>query len=166
MSRFLVIFLLVLISLFTLEMLTPVQHHVIQPFTGLLAKISAALVTPFDSSVIAYGKILQFAPNGFAVSIEAGCNGVEATIVLTAAVLAFPADWRHKVAAIGIGFIAIQVLNIARIISLFYLGAWNMDIFSWIHLYFWPVLIMIDVLLVFMLYLRFLSQQQAEEAHG
>ena len=30
------------------------------------------------------GKVLQSASNGFAVSIEAGCNGVEATIVLVA----------------------------------------------------------------------------------
>ena len=33
-------------------------------------------------------------PANFAVSIEAGCNGVEATIVLAAAILAFPAPSR------------------------------------------------------------------------
>lgn len=94
MMRFMLIFLLVLISLFTVEMQSSVQHVVIGPFTGLLAKISAALIMPFDSTVLAYGKVLQFGPGGFAVSIEAGCNGVEATIVLIAAVLAFPAPWR------------------------------------------------------------------------
>jgi exosortase/archaeosortase family protein len=49
------------------------------------------------------------------------------------------------------------VMNIARIISLFYLGQWNMDVFTFIHLYLWPVLIMLDVMIVFMLYLRYLS---------
>ena len=159
MLRFVTTFLLILVALFTLEMLNPVQEHVITPFTSLLAHLSAVLILPFDNSVIAYGKILQFKDSGFAVSIEAGCNGVEATIVLIAAICAFPASWRARLIAIGLGFLAIQVLNIVRIISLFYLGNWNLEYFSWIHLYLWPALIMLDVLVVFIVYLRYLSKQ-------
>ena len=159
MLRFVTTFLLILIALFTLEMLNPVQEHVITPFTSLLAHLSAVLILPFDNSVIAYGKVLQFKDSGFAVSIEAGCNGVEATIVLIAAIGAFPANWRARLIAIGLGFLAIQVLNIVRIISLFYLGNWNLEYFSWIHLYLWPALIMLDVLVVFIFYLRYLSKQ-------
>ena len=167
MTRFIVVFVLVLLTLFTLEMLTPVQEQVIVPFTALLASLSASLIVPFDSSVIAYGKILQFGDSGFAVSIESGCNGVEATIVLIAAVIAFPASWRSRLLAIGLGFLAIQAMNIVRIISLFYLGNWNLDIFSWVHLYLWPVLIMLDVLIVFLVYLRYLSNRSgAQPAHG
>ena len=159
MLRFVMTFLLILITLFTVEMLNPVQEHVITPFTSLLAHLSAVLILPFDNSVIAYGKVLQFKDSGFAVSIEAGCNGVEATIVLIAAICAFPASWRARLIAIGLGFLAIQVLNIVRIISLFYLGNWNLEYFSWIHLYLWPALIMLDVLVVFIVYLRYLSKQ-------
>jgi exosortase H (IPTLxxWG-CTERM-specific) len=159
MLRFVTTFLLILIALFTLEMLNPVQEHVITPFTSLLAHLSAVLILPFDNSVIAYGKILQFKDSGFAVSIEAGCNGVEATIVLIAAICAFPASWRARLTAIGLGFLAIQVINNVRIISLFYLGNWNLEYFSWIHLYLWPALIMLDVLVVFIVYLRYLSKQ-------
>jgi exosortase H (IPTLxxWG-CTERM-specific) len=158
-ARFVTVFLLILVALFTLELLTPVQEHVITPFTSLLAKLSATLILPFDSSVTAYGKILQFKDTGFAVSIEAGCNGVEATIVLIAAIVAFPASWRARLIAIGLGFVAIQVMNLARIISLFYLGNWNMEYFTWIHLYLWPALIMLDVLVVFIIYLRYLSKK-------
>ena len=160
MTRFVSIFLLVLVTLFTLEILTPVQEHVIVPFTGLLAQLSAALILPFDSTAVAYGKVLQFKDTGFAVSIEAGCNGVEAAIVLIAAIIAFPASWRSRLMAIILGFLAIQVMNITRIISLFYLGNWNMDVFSWIHLYLWPALIMLDVLIVFVVYLRYLSRKK------
>ncbi len=160
MARFITLFSVILISLFTIEMLVPVQEHVIAPFTGMLARLSAAIILPFDSSAVAYGKILQFRDTGFAVSIEAGCNGVEATIVLIAAVIAYPASWRARFLAIVLGFLAIQVMNLARIISLFYLGNWNMAFFSWIHLYLWPALIMLDVLIVFIVYLRYLSAQQ------
>ena len=34
-----------------------------------------------------------------------------------------------------------------------------MEYFSWIHLYLWPALIMLDVLVVFIVYLRYLSVQ-------
>ncbi|MBT7718265.1 MAG: exosortase H [Halieaceae bacterium] len=159
MKRFVITFVIVLVALFSLEMLNPVQEHLVVPFTTMLAKISAALISPFDNGVIAYGKVLQFKDTGFAVSIEAGCNGVEATIVLIAAVVAYPASWKARISAIALGFLAIQVLNIARIISLFYLGDWDIDIFSWVHLYLWPSLIMLDVLVVFIVYLRYLSRK-------
>lgn len=159
MQRFLGIFLLVLVGLFTLEMLMPVQQYVIIPFTESLARLSAIILQPIDSSVMAYGKVLRFNDTGFAVSIEAGCNGVEATIVLIAAVLAFPAPWKARCIAIGLGFLAVQSVNVIRIISLFYLGNWNIDAFTWIHLYLWPALIMLDVLIVFIIYLRYLARQ-------
>jgi len=164
MARFIGIFLLVLLVLFGLEMMEPVHVMVVEPFTGYIAKLSAWLITPFDDSVIAYGRVLRDGVNGFAVSIESGCNGVEATIVLIAAVVAFPATWRQRVMAILLGFVAIQVANLARIISLFYLGQWNLDMFNWIHLYLWPILIMLDVLIVFILYLRYISNYEEQPA--
>ena len=165
MARFLLLFCSVLAALFTIEMLKPVQEAVIQPFTGLLASISTAIIVPFDDTVIAQGRVLRDATSGFAVSIEAGCNGVEAAIVLIAGVVAFPATLKHKVVAIVAGFFFVQALNIVRIISLFYLGQWNYTVFEWFHLYLWPVLIMLDVLIVFAVYLRWLGKAQpAEEA--
>ena len=159
MARFLIIFLALLAVLFTVEMLEPVQQHVVQPFTASLADISAALIMPFDDQVTTSGRVLRHTGNYFAVSIEAGCNGVEAAIVLIAAVIAFPARWLQKLAAIAIGFLAIQVMNILRIVSLFYLGMWNTEVFTWTHLYLWPVLIMLDVLVVFLLYLRVVNRE-------
>lgn len=158
MTRFIVIFTVALVGLFTLELLDPVQAAVVQPFTGWLADISVALITPFDDNVVSYGRVIRSTTTQFAVSIEAGCNGVEAAIVLIAGVLAFPARAHHKCIAIILGFLAIQVMNIARIISLFYIGQWNIDIFTWTHLYLWPVLIMLDVLVVFLVYLRHLNR--------
>ena len=162
MTRFLLVFCGVLGSLFAMEMLSPVQQAVIQPFTVLLANVSTAVIVPFDNTVIAQGRILRDATTGFAVSIEAGCNGVEATIVLVAGIMAFPASLRHKMIAILVGFLFVQALNIVRIISLFYLGQWNYTVFEWFHLYLWPVLIMLDVLVVFAIYLQWLGKQHPE----
>jgi exosortase H (IPTLxxWG-CTERM-specific) len=105
---------------------------------------------------------LRDAATGFAVSIEAGCNGVEAAIVLIAGILAFPASFRYKLIAILAGFFFVQALNVVRIISLFYLGQWNYTVFEWFHLYLWPVLIMLDVLIVFAIYLQWLGKHHTQ----
>ena len=162
MAKFLLIFCSVLAVLFAIEMLNPVQEAVIHPFTVVLADVSTAVILPFDDTVIAQGRILRDATTGFAVSIEAGCNGVEAAIVLIAGIVAFPASIRHKVIAILAGFLFVQALNIVRIISLFYLGQWNYTVFEWFHLYLWPVLIMLDVLVVFAIYLQWLGKRHPE----
>ena len=137
--------------------LTPwVQDYFVVPWTNQLAAISAFFVTLFDPNVVAAGKVIRSTTNGFAVSIEAGCNGVEATIVLLAAILAFPAPWKNKLLGLIVGTIAVQGLNVVRVISLFYLGQWDFQVFEWAHLYVWQALIMLDVLIVWLLWVRML----------
>ena len=72
--------------------------------------------------------------------------------------LAYPAPWRYKLLGIGAGFLAIQALNLVRIISLFYLGQWNRTWFDWFHLYLWQALIVLDALVAFLVWLRWLPQ--------
>ena len=93
--------------------------------------------------------------SGVALDVEAGCNGVEASIILLAAMLAFPATWRARLVGILIGLLSIHAVNILRIVSLFYIGQWNMTAFDWAHLYIWQALIMLDVFVVFLLWLRY-----------
>lgn len=158
MLRFFLIFLLIQGSLFVAELTKPVQEAFVTPFTEGIAAISAWLVKLFDSSVISQGIVIRNMDNGFAVAIQAGCNGVEATIVLIAAMVAFPSPWRWKLIGISVGFLAIQFMNLLRIITLFYLGQWNQTAFEWAHLYIWQALIMLDVLLVFLIWLRLLPK--------
>jgi exosortase H (IPTLxxWG-CTERM-specific) len=152
--RFFVLFLLLQAALFGAELTPWAQDWFVVPWTNALAAISARLVTLFDPGVVAAGKILQSKSSGFAVSIEAGCNGVEATIVLVAAILAFPASWKRKLLGLAVGIVAVQALNVVRVISLFYLGQWNLEVFEWAHLYVWQALIMLDVLIVWLIWVR------------
>lgn len=105
MLRFSVLFVVLLLALFTIEVLQPVQTHVIIPFTAGIAKVSVFLIELFDSGVVSAGKIIRDIESGFAVSIEPGCNGVEALIILFAALFAFPAPLKHKLIGFVIGFL-------------------------------------------------------------
>ena len=156
MLRFFVAFVALQAVLFGLELTPWVQQHLVAPWTSALAAACAWLVTLVDPAVVSAGKTLTSTVNGFAVSIEAGCNGVEATIVLAAAILAFPAPWQKKLLGLGAGILAVQGLNVVRVISLFYLGQWSLEVFEWAHLYVWQALIMLDVLVVWLIWIRLL----------
>ena len=158
MLRFLLIFLGWVILLFALELLRPVEEHAVQPFTAALATASASLMQPFDSSVASAGKVLYNTQSGFAVAIEAGCNGVEAMLILVAAMLAWPASAKQRLVGIGVGTLSVQLLNLVRIITLYYLGQWSPTLFEWAHLYLWQALIMLDVLVVWLLWLHWMGR--------
>lgn len=163
MWRFLLLFLLIQFALFAVEMLDPVQAAVIMPWTGVLADVSAWLLQLFDDNVIAQANLLRDKGSGFAVAIAPGCNGVEAMIVLLAAILAFPAPWLHRLKGVMYGFLAIQGLNLLRIISLYYLGQWNQEVFDWAHNYAWQAMIMLDALIVFLIWIRMMPGRRPAE---
>ena len=152
----LLVFMAILLALFVIELMEPVQVWVIQPFTAAVAKVSAVILQAFDSTAQAQGIVLSNIKTGAAVSIQPGCNGVEAMIVVIAAIAATSAPWKYKLIGFAVSFLAIQALNTLRIISLFYLLQWNPVWFEWAHLYLWQALIMLDGLIVYLLWLRLL----------
>lgn len=158
MRRFLLSFLGIGLLLYGLVYLPPVRDGLIAPFTDGLTTIAGSIITLFGGQAWVQGNILTIP--GFSVRILDLCNGVEATLLLWAVVLAFPAPWRYRLWGLLIGFLGVQVLNLLRIISLTYLGVWKPDWFHWFHWYVWDALILLDVLLLFMLWLRRLPLPQ------
>ena len=84
------------------------------------------------------------------MSIEAGCNGIETCLIFTTAVLVYPASWQMRMTGVGLGFVALQAVNVLRIIVLFYLAGQSEAVFRFAHLYLWQALIMLDVLVVWL----------------
>jgi exosortase H (IPTLxxWG-CTERM-specific) len=161
MIRFFILFTVLLVGLFTLEILQPAEKYVILPFTSYIADVSVWIIQLFDDNVMAISNVIRDKTTGFGVRIERGCNGVEAVIILFAAIFSFPAPFKNKVIGFVIGFFAIQALNLVRIVSLFYLGQWNQVAFEWFHLYLWQALIIMDALVVWLIWLRTLPQAKA-----
>ncbi len=163
MQRFLFVFIAVLTVLFTVQLIDVVHNAVVLPWTAFLAKASAWLIHPFDADMIAYGKVLQSVRTGHGVSIEPGCNGVEACIILFAAMIAFPSTLKQKMIGMTSGFVAVQALNLIRIITLYYLNIWNKTWFDFAHNYLWQALIMLDVVVVWLIWVRFVTRKEAAE---
>src|ERR1700761_7308136 len=59
----------------------------------------------------------------FAIAIRRGCDAVEPTWLLCAAILAFPGPWKRKLAGMLAGIVILQMLNLVRIVTLYLIGA-------------------------------------------
>lgn len=152
------LFALAALAQFAILLAAPVRPFV-DGFSGQLASASARLIGAFGGTCIQRAAILSNPANGFALEVRDGCNGVNVVILLWAAIVAYPSNWKWKLAGLAAGLVAIQLLNLFRLISLFYLGQYSMPVFEFAHLYLWETLIVIDAMVVFGMWSRRAGQQ-------
>jgi exosortase H (IPTLxxWG-CTERM-specific) len=152
-GRFVIFFALAALLQFAL-LLTPWFRPAIDGFSHALVRASSLLINALGGRASAQGALLGSPINGFTIEMKDGCNGVNVTILLWSAVLAFPVSRAWKLVGILVGAMAIQGLNFFRFISLFYLGQYSLSWFEFAHLYLWETLILLDALVVFGLWVR------------
>jgi exosortase H (IPTLxxWG-CTERM-specific) len=142
----------------------PVNDHVVVPFTEVLVRISTALLVVMGEKTVSFGTLIQ--SPAFAVDVKNGCNGLEAALLLVAAMLAFPAPPKHRVLGIAAGLAAIQGVNLFRIVSLFWLGAHHRDVFELFHAAVWQTLLILLAVGIFLAWSRRVSGGGPAEARG
>jgi exosortase H (IPTLxxWG-CTERM-specific) len=96
----------------------------------------------------------------FAITIKRGCDALEPSWLFCAAVLAFPASWRHRLRGIVAGVSLILTLNLVRIVSLYFLGIYTPAFFETMHLEVWPVLFIFIALGAWLFWVRWPRRQQ------
>jgi exosortase H (IPTLxxWG-CTERM-specific) len=148
MRRFLILFPVCLVAGFILVDLPGVAACV-AAFTQSLVTVSGSLIHAFGGSAVITGSVLMSPANGFGVRVENGCNAINVTILLWAAILTYPAGWTERVKGLAAGTLALHALNLVRIITLYYLGQHNRAWFDFAHYYLWESLIVLDTLAIF-----------------
>lgn len=108
------------VSYFILEITPGVRLGVIKRFTVLLAGAVAAVINLFGGGAVADGTLVK--SPAFILDITLGCDGVEATSLYLAGVLAYPASWRARLIGLAAGLPSIQVINVIRLVGLYYSG--------------------------------------------
>src|SRR6185295_16636364 len=138
---FLILFVVLLGGGFTLISVNWVNDHVIEPFTGGIARVSGATLRMLGQPVTMQGTMIR--SHRFAVNIRNGCNGVEALLIFLAAVLAFPASWKSRLTGLTLGILAIQVVNLVRVVALFLTGVYFPRIFDASHTVIWQTIVIL-----------------------
>ena len=160
-TQYLLLFALVALALFSVLATRWAERVFVAPFTQGLVEVSAALLRVFDDRVQADGDILRFSDGLGAVQVLAGCNAVEVCALLAAAILAFPGKLKYGVVGVVAGILALQTINLGRIISLLYLARGSPEVFDFFHNYVWDALIGLEGLLIFFFWTRWQTRRMS-----
>jgi len=128
---FVALFLVLLAGSFTLLSVSWVDQHAVVPFTAAVAGASGQILQVLGQNIERQGTVIL--SDRFSVNIENGCNGVEAMLIFIAAVLAFPAPWKARLWGVVLGLVAIQAVNLIRVVGLYLTGAYLPEYFDTTH---------------------------------
>jgi exosortase/archaeosortase family protein len=82
----------------------------------------------------------------YSISVAHGCDAIEPIALFVAAVLAFPTRWTPKLPGLLIGTLILAVMNLVRIVSLFYTGIHWPTAFETMHVDVWqPAFIVLSL---------------------
>jgi len=153
--RFLITYLILMAGFFFIIGFTPLQKivDVNGIYTNGVVLITSKILSALHIPTTCSGSIIHLP--SISLDVRFGCNGLEAVMIYSVAVLAFPATWRKKVYGIVAGFLIIQIINILRIVGLAYAGVYLQNIFHYIHIYVAQGIMIAIALGTFFLYLAF-----------
>jgi exosortase H (IPTLxxWG-CTERM-specific) len=103
------------------------------------AAMSAWLLRALGADGRAEGRLVTSALMEVQIIFE--CTAVYPIGIFAAAVLAYPATWRARLAGLAMGIPAIVAVNLCRIVSLCYIGHWYPGAFETAHLVVWQSLV-------------------------
>jgi len=157
--RFVFLYVLLITAFVLLIGLEPVQRIVDLNglYTGFIIRLSALLLKPLGIITGTEGSII-YLRNG-ALRVLFGCNGLEAFLIYSAAVLAFRASHRQKLLGILVGFWVLQFFNVLRIAMLSLMYVHFKQYFYLFHVYVAQGFMIALSFLLFLGYLHHVSRQ-------
>jgi len=119
-------------------------QQVVTPFTRGIALLTKGVLTLSGIPTQVAGTVVTTPL--FSVAIQNNCNAIYETALFIAAVLSYPATWRERAWGALLGFVALYLLNLIRVLSLIYVGSHFRQYFDVSHVYIWQSLFIIFAL--------------------
>ena len=129
-------------------------------FTQVVAAASAKILCLLHDQCASHGSVITLP--GLTLDVGAACSGLDAVIMYSVAVLAYPAAWKKKVLGVISGFVIIQAANLLRIVALSYIGIYLRDVFEFVHIYIAQGIMIALALGVFFIYLNNANRPEAD----
>jgi archaeosortase B (VPXXXP-CTERM-specific) len=98
---------------------------------------------------------------GLSVEVIEECTGAYEIIIFWAAVLAYPARWRAKLAGVLGGMMALLLINVLRMMFLVAVGSRWPESFQFMHIYFWQATLILMIVSVWILWIKLVANRTA-----
>jgi len=106
-----------------------------------LALISSGILNLFGQNTVVVGTTVQ--SSVFGISVVTACTGTFITGLFLIAVVAFPTRWLAKLIGAGIGLGGIFLVNIVRLVSLYFIGVHWPGFLDQAHQLIWQSLLIV-----------------------
>lgn len=136
--KFVGLFVLLMAIFYACTYIPIMDKKILPSYMRFNAKASAMILSLFGEGAKADNTYVSSAR--YSVNILHGCDAVEPTALFVAAVLAFPASIRSKFPGMIAGSIILAIINLLRIVSLFYTGIYYPKMFNIMHEDIWQSL--------------------------
>lgn len=136
--RFVAVFIGIVLAFYIFSQLGVFTKVVAPASMRFSAVTSEPVIRLVDGDVVRRDTVLSSSRGQ--VDVHFGCDALEPIVYFGAAVMAFPAAWKRRLIGLALGIPALFVLNIARIVSLYFVATRRPDWFDAAHRDIWQPL--------------------------
>ena len=139
---FVLLFAILMGVFYSITFLPVMNLKVFPAYMRFNAQASVVILNVFGEGADTRGTMVT-SPR-FSVDIQHGCDAIEPSALFIAAVLAFPASIYSKLPGLLLGTVALGLVNLIRIVTLFYTGIYYPRAFESMHVDVWqPIFILL-----------------------
>lgn len=135
-----------------------IKDNLLKQYLESIALLASNIIGLFDKSIVHNGS--RISNDFFSIQISFGCDGSEAMMLLLAGIVAYKTEIRKKLFGLILGLITIFLLNLLRIVALFYIGYSDIDLFNSFHLTYFPILFIIIPIVMFLIWIDYVKKQK------
>ena len=131
-----------------------------QSYLQLNAKVSAAILNCLGDNAWAVDN--SVVSDRFSVSVKAGCDALQVSAFFVFAVIVWPMSvsiWRRMIGLV-VGTLMLVLINLVRIVSLYYTGVYFPSAFEAMHVDVWQPTFVVLALLFWVMWVRWVSRAE------
>jgi exosortase/archaeosortase family protein len=135
------------------------------PLTLLTARATLVLLHGFGMEAVREGNVIVH-PQGFAYQIYYSCTAFIPILSLIVSILAYPGPFRAKWPGIAAGVFILLVLNLVRLVHLFYVGIHHPARFEYVHHMLWENFLILMIIVLWFGWVRWSEKTTIGKAEG
>ena len=161
--QFVGIFVVLMGVFYAIARSTYMDKNVLPRYMAFNASASAMILRVLGEDASANGTFVS-SPR-YAVDIKRGCDAVEPSALFIAAVMAFPTALLPKLPGLLLGTIVLAIINLVRIVTLFYTGIYFPSLFETMHEDVWQALFILLALFLWVVWAWWATATRAARSH-
>ncbi len=131
--KFVLAFVLFIVLFYVVYSTSFFTDYILTPFIQFQASLTGIVLNLFNQGATVTGGVVENAAGS--INVSKGCDGIEPIAFFIIGVMIIPVALRSKLIGVFFGVLTLFILNILRIIGLFFANIYARNIFEGLHLH-------------------------------